>query len=338
MLGDGTRVSRSGRRSALAAATTVAALIGVASAPVAASASAAAPAAPAAATPADATYNVTSLADSGAGTLRWAIQQANAGPPGGTALIQFQVRGSITLDSALPAVTRTVKITGQTAPGYKSGGEPVDGIDFNDRAGLRFAPGSGGSQLLGLWLGRARGNGVTLQAPRITLNDNSIGVSPHGGFAGNGGAGVYAGPGSSWNVIGANPGHIAGAVANVISGNAGNGITLAGSAHNTVQDNRIGTNRSGSKADGNGGSGIVLTSHASSNEIGGTAFTNPSTGQANNPTGDKGTTTPVFVVPPLGNQISGNHKAGSPDPERIPEQHAQRQLHRHDRERQRRPW
>ena len=30
------------------------------------------------------------------------------------------------------------------------------------------------------------------------------------------------------------------------------------------------------------------------------------TGQANNPTGSKGTVTPVFVVPPLGNLISGN--------------------------------
>ena len=30
------------------------------------------------------------------------------------------------------------------------------------------------------------------------------------------------------------------------------------------------------------------------------------TGKANNPTGSKGTVTPVFVVPPDGNQISGN--------------------------------
>ena len=33
---------------------------------------------------------------------------------------------------------------------------------------------------------------------------------------------------------------------------------------------------------------------------------NPATGQANDPTGNKGTVTPVFVVPPLGNLISGN--------------------------------
>ena len=34
------------------------------------------------------------------------------------------------------------------------------------------------------------------------------------------------------------------------------------------------------------------------------------TGQANNPTGSKGTVTPVFVVPPLGNLISGNNRDG----------------------------
>ena len=35
-------------------------------------------------------------------------------------------------------------------------------------------------------------------------------------------------------------------------------------------------------------------------------FVDTVTGQANNPTGNKGTVTPVFVVPPLGNLISGN--------------------------------
>jgi parallel beta-helix repeat protein len=169
--------------------------------------------------------------------------------------------------------------------------------------------------LLGLSLGGAAGpgtagNGVTLQASKITLNYDYIGLTPSGGGLGNAGAGVYAGPGSSWNIIGANPGNTVGATANVISANRGTGLVLAGSSHNTVQDNRIGTNPAGSAGRGNGGSGILLTARANSNEIGGTAFTNPATGQANDPTGDKGTTTPVFVVPPLGNQVSGNHLAG----------------------------
>jgi parallel beta-helix repeat protein len=99
---------------------------------------------------------------------------------------------------------------------------------------------------------------------------------------------------------------VSGTVGNVISGNGGSGILLAGSSRNAIVANRIGTSRSGQSAIGNLGSGITITSRAAGNEIGGTAFVNSATGQANNPTGSKGTVTPVFVVPPLGNQISGN--------------------------------
>ena len=74
--------------------------------------------------------------------------------------------------------------------------------------------------------------------------------------------------------------------------------------------NRIGTNPSGTAAIPNGRDGLRLVRGARRNEIGGTEFTDSATGQANNPTGDKGTVTPVFVVPPLGNLISGNAGAG----------------------------
>jgi parallel beta-helix repeat protein len=99
-------------------------------------------------------------------------------------------------------------------------------------------------------------------------------------------------------------------VANVISGNRLNGIELGGSSSNTVVDNRIGTNPAGTSAIPNGGDGIYITHGSRGNEIGGTAFVNTVTGQANNPTGSKGTVTPVFVVPPLGNLISGNGRNG----------------------------
>ena len=74
--------------------------------------------------------------------------------------------------------------------------------------------------------------------------------------------------------------------------------------------NRIGPNRGGSVRIGNGGAGILITRRSNNNEIGGTAFIDKSTGQANNPTGDKGTITPVFVVPPLGNLVSANRGDG----------------------------
>jgi parallel beta-helix repeat protein len=121
---------------------------------------------------------------------------------------------------------------------------------------------------------------------------------------------VYVSRWSSGNSIGLNDSGASGVVANVISGNTGNGITLAGSSRNTVAANRIGTDPTGAWAIGNGGDGIAITGPASRNEIGGTEFVDRATGQVNNPTGDKGTETPVFVVPPLGNQISGNGHDG----------------------------
>ena len=99
-------------------------------------------------------------------------------------------------------------------------------------------------------------------------------------------------------------------MSNVISGNVGNGISFHGSSGSTLVDNRIGTNPTGTTAIPNGANGIWLTNSSNGNQIGGTAFVDTSTGAVNDPTGDKGTVTPVFVVPPLGNLISGNGQNG----------------------------
>ncbi|HMH94882.1 MAG TPA: hypothetical protein VK586_27830, partial [Streptosporangiaceae bacterium] len=182
----------------------------------------------------------------------------------------------------------------------------VVGINANGRAGLEFAPGSAGSRLLALAVDGASGAGVRLGASNITLDADYIGLSLSGAAAGNRGDGVYVAAGSYANTIGENPSGKSGAVSNVISGNGGNGITLFGSSLNTVQDNRIGTNPAGTSAVPNRLNGLAIAGLSYANEIGGTAFVDSATGQANNPTGSKGTVTPVFVVPPLGNLISSN--------------------------------
>jgi parallel beta-helix repeat protein len=267
----------------------------------AAPALAVAPAAPAARS-----ATVRTLRDSGAGSLRAAIRAADAAPPGTPTVIRFAVTGTITLATALPAVTRPVTLDGTSAPGYRSGGAPRVAVDARGQAGLRFTAGSARSQLLALAVDRASGDGVTLAAGSITLNGDYLGLNLGGRAAGNRGAGLYVSASSSGNRIGLNPARAPGVVANVISGNGRNGVVLAGSSGNTLVANRIGTNPAGTASIGNGGSGLVLARRARGNEIGGTAFTNPATGQANNPTGNKGTVPPVFVVPPLGNLISGN--------------------------------
>ena len=250
------------------------------------------------------TLVVRNLGDAGPGSLRAAIITANASA---ASRIVFSVRGTIRLARALPAIHRRVTIDATSAPGYH-GGPPVVAINCHRHLGLVFGPGAAGSALLGVAVDRAGDAGVTLVARNITLNHDYIGLNLRGHPAGNHGNGVLVA--SDGNRIGLNPAKAVNVVANVISANAGAGIVLAGSAHNTVVSNRIGTNRAGTRALGNRGDGIDLIGGAADNEIGGTAYVNPATGQANDPTGDKGTEQPVFVVPPLGNTISGNKGNG----------------------------
>ena len=112
------------------------------------------------------TLVVTSLADTGPGSLRAAIDSANASAAGDSTLISFAVNGTVTLASALPAIARTVAIDATSAPTYVSGGPPVVALDFNGYSGLQFAVGSDGSELLGVAVDDASGNGVTLDAHR----------------------------------------------------------------------------------------------------------------------------------------------------------------------------
>ncbi|HEX3671680.1 MAG TPA: hypothetical protein VHT92_08260 [Candidatus Cybelea sp.] len=250
---------------------------------------------------------VTNVRDAGAGSLRAAIQSVNAGHAA-HAVITFSTHGVIRLASDLPAIARPVTIDGTSAPDYS--GSPAVGIDANGHAGLVFASGSKGSKLLGLAIGGASGNGIALDDASITLNFNYIGLSLKGAPNGNAGDGVYVSSNSSNDRIGINRAGASGDVGNVISGNAGNGVSLHGSSNDTIAANRIGTSVSGKVAIANGQNGIWITAGSSGNEIGGTRFVDSSTGQANNPTGDKGTVTPVFVVPPDGNLIAGNGRNG----------------------------
>jgi len=252
------------------------------------------------------TFVVRSLGNAGPGSLRAAIHSANATSGKGSTLIRFAVHGTITLARPLPAIEQEVAIDATSAPTYVSGGPPVVELDFNGHPGLLFAVGASGSELLGVAVDDASGNGVTLDAQSVTLNDNYIGLNLAGAAAGNGNNGVYVSDTSGGDFIGLNGSGASGVVANVISGNRGSGIALVGSSANTVVANRIGTNAAGTSAIANLSDGIWITQGSRGNEIGGTAFTDTATGDANNPTGSKGTVPPVFVVPPLGNLISGN--------------------------------
>jgi parallel beta-helix repeat protein len=131
------------------------------------------------------TNTVTSLGDSGPGTLRAAIQSANQ--TNGSTII-FATNGTISLLTPLPSVSRNVIIDATTAAGYTS--NPLVQVDFAGNAGVFFAPGSSGSTLAGLALVGAANSAVTIQASNVTVRDNFIGVEMDGLTNGNGGDGV----------------------------------------------------------------------------------------------------------------------------------------------------
>ena len=251
------------------------------------------------------TILVTNLNDSGPGSLRAAITAANA-DASGASTIQFTVAGTINLSSALPTISKEVMIDATSAPGYVASTGPVVTLNFQGNAGLTFGFGAGGSELLGLSLGNASSHGITLIASNITIDKCFIGISASGANLGNGGDGIYITAISSSNLIGLNESQASGVVGNVISFNDGNGITIHGGTGNILVANRIGTSPDGQSASGNGLAGIHITNGAMNNTIGGTAFVDTATGQVNNPTGNKGTIPGTFIVPPLGNLISGN--------------------------------
>lgn len=257
------------------------------------------------------TFTVTTLNDAGPGSLRAAITELNASNSGTANSIVFAVAGEIHLDSGLPTILKAVTLNGGTAPGYLANGAPVVEIDFGGHSGLVFSGASGGSNVFGLGIGNAGGNGITLNSSGITLNGNYIGIHSDGSDFGNALDGIHINSTSSGNLIGLNPEGHAGTVTNVISGNGGNGIAIWGSSDNTIVGNHIGTDAAGTTAVANGQNGILLTNGAHDNMIGGTVYVDSSNGLANDPTGNKGTIVPpVLVTPPLGNLISGNDQNG----------------------------
>jgi len=117
-----------------------------------------------------ATYTVTNLNDSGAGSLRRAILAANANK-GST--IVFGTNGTINLSTPLPDITSQVTIDGSTAPGFS--GTPVVSINFNSRKGLTVAADADRSTIKALSLVGANNAAVTLLAKAmVTCHDRDL--------------------------------------------------------------------------------------------------------------------------------------------------------------------
>ena len=211
---------------------------------------------------------VTSTADSGPGTLRQALLDANGSPD--QHIINFKFPGNapfvIHLLSALPEVTGPVVIDGWTQSG--SNGAPVVALDGSGASnaidGLVLTAPS--NAVRGLVLSgfatalRLQTNGFN------TIQGNFIGTDSTGTNAlGNSGDGIYVS--SAGNLLGG----LQSGLGNVISVNS-NGIEFASAnaVSNIVEGNFIGTGGDGKSALGNTQNGIRFSTQASANLIGGT--------------------------------------------------------------------
>ena len=222
-------------------------------------------------------FVVTNTNNSGIGSLRQAILNANTKP--GSDAIVFDIPGSgvhtISPASPLPPIADPVVIDGYTQPGASPntlavGDNAILLIEVNGAnagigvTGLTITAGS--STVRGLVINRFGGDGIAITGSGASNNavlGNFIGTNAAGTAAlGNGIPGV--GSGGAGVRLGGTSNTIAN---NVISSNVNEGvfITVGG---NMVLDNFIGTNAAGTAPLGNGLSGITLQQSAA-NTIGG---------------------------------------------------------------------
>jgi hypothetical protein len=227
------------------------------------------------------TYTVTNTNDSGAGSLRKAIDDANANP--GADTIAFNIPGAgvhtITPLTDLPQITDSVTIDGYTQPGSSVNTDPIatnavllielDGSTqpFSDR-GLWIADTAGGTTIRGLVINRWD-IGIQLSGPGSHVTGNFIGTDPAGNPGGYNAWGIWFDGTDLATVIGGT----APADRNLISGN-GDGIAVL-SGRLTIQGNLIGTDRTGTHPGGifsHTGTGVYLSATTSPGSIvGGTA-------------------------------------------------------------------
>lgn len=195
------------------------------------------------------TLTVTNANDSGTGSLRQVITDANltAGPD----QITFNIAGAgvktINLTSTLPQITNPVIIDGLTQPGATCS-NPL--IELNGTAtgtganGLRI---SGAGDIRGLIINRFNGNGLLFDTVgNNTVRCSRIGTDPTGLIArGNGLSGIYFN-GVSGNRIGGtnNDGNLISANTTIPTSGGGEifdgGIRTFNSSNNVIQGNIIG--------------------------------------------------------------------------------------------------
>ena len=268
-------------------------------------------------------FTVTNPNDSGTGSLRVAIQAADADGTPGADSISFAIgTGSQTISvlSALPAITRAVVIDGATQPQTTGGGTVTTGppriiLDGSKAGvgadGLTFTGGSG-NLVRDLAIVNFAATTTGTGGRGILVNDGGgdtfvadyLGVDPNGTTAKPNVVGIEIQ--SANNVIGALMSGASTSSPNLISGNLADGVLIDGAkaTGNQVVGNLIGTDITGQFSVGNL-HGVTI-SGASNNLVGGgsSATTNLISGNLG-PGG--GTGIGVYLTgSSTGNVVAGN--------------------------------
>jgi hypothetical protein len=206
-----------------------------------------------------ATFTVTNSADSGAGSFRQALLDANAAV--GPDTIAFSIPGAgvhtITLTSLLPLITSPVFIDGYTQPGSSVNTNPMNaGINAvlqieltGTQVSLFFSTGSDGSTVRGLVINGSSNDKISSTVSNLTVTGNFLSTNATGTAAASGlfgGFGVRIdGSATNATVGGPNP-----ADRNLISGGAAGGVILPfpSTSGHLIQGNYIGTDVTGTVA------------------------------------------------------------------------------------------
>ncbi len=219
-----------------------------------------------------ATYTVTNTDDSGNGSLRWAITNANNNP--GLDYIFFNIPGAgvHTISPLMQyQINDPVVIDGLTQPGTDCTSWPptlrieIEGSQINQGAPSGFFIYADDSAVSGLVMNRFAGTPIVVSSDNNIVSCNFLGTDSSGMSAMGNGTGISIST-SNNNVLGLVLGDSV--RGNVISGNIGNGIYFGQSDNNLIQANFIGTAVDGITPLGNGMNGIELTLGSETNRIG----------------------------------------------------------------------
>ena len=245
-----------------------------------------------------ATFTVTNTNDSGAGSLRQAILDANA--RSGVDLILFSLGSGVQTikpTSALPVITDVVEIN--ALGGGSCGNMPpqprveLDGsLAGSNVSGFKIQ--AAGSRIVGFYINRFKAHGIEINSSNAVVACNVIGLTPQNGAAGNTSYGVKLN--GSNNIVG----NLGGLAGNVVSGNFYGIVIEDAHSGNIIRGNFVGTTIDGTQALGNTNAGIAVAFGATNTTVGGTAA------NERNVVAGNGTDGIWLTETGSGNQVIGN--------------------------------